>query len=70
MQVQIQALLAVTGGAESTERGAMGSNTGPHMKVAKPAIFNGEAGRIGGFVITCRLYLTMKMREAIVEEQV
>ena len=70
MQVQIQALLAVTGGAESTERGAMGSNTGPHMEVAKPAIFNGEAGRIGGFVIIYRLYLRMMMNEAIVEEQV
>ena len=70
MQVQIQALLAVTGGAESTERGAMGSNTGPHMEVAKPAIFDGEAGKVGGFVITYRLYLRMKMRKVTVEEQV
>ena len=38
MQVQIQALLAATGGA------ATGSNAGPHMEIAKPAIFNGEAG--------------------------
>ena len=38
--------------------------------MAKPAIFNGEAGRVGGFVIACRLYLRMKMREATVEEQV
>jgi len=68
MQVQIQALLAATGGTESTERGAMGSNTGSHIEVAKPAIFNGEAGKVGGFV--CRLYLRMKMREVTVEEQV
>ena len=40
------------------------------MEVAKPAIFNGEAGRVGRFVITCRLYLRMKMREATVKEQV
>ena len=40
------------------------------MEVAKPAIFNGEAGKVGGFVIACRLYLRMKMREATVEEQV
>jgi len=40
------------------------------MEVAKPAIFNGEAGRVEGFVIMCRLYLKMKMREAVVEEQV
>ena len=40
------------------------------MEVAKPAIFNGEAGKVGGFVITCRLYIRMKMRKATVEEQV
>ena len=43
---------------------------GPHIEVAKPAIFNGEVGRVGGFVTACRLYLRMKMREAMVEEQV
>jgi len=69
MQAQIQALLAATRGAGSIEREAMGSNTGPHMEVAKLAIFNGEAGKVGGFVITCRIYLRMKMREATVEEQ-
>ena len=71
MQVQIQALLAVGGGkAESTERGTMESNIRSQMEVAKPAIFNGEAGRVGEFVTTCRLYLRMKIREATVEEQV
>jgi len=43
---------------------------GSHMEVAKLAIFNGEAGRVGGFVTACRLYLRMKMREGTVEEQV
>ena len=42
----------------------------PHMKVAKLAIFNGEAGKVGGFVIACRLYLRIKMRETTVKEQV
>jgi len=42
----------------------------PHMEVAKPAIFNGKVGRVGGFVIACRLYLRMKMKEVTVEEQV
>ena len=69
MQVQIQALLAAGGGADR-EREATGSNMRSHMEVAKPAIFNGEAGRVGGFVTACRLYLRMKMREGIVEEQV
>ena len=71
MQAQIQALLAAGGGETgSAERGTMGSNIGSQMEVAKPAIFNGKAGRVRGFVIACRLYLRMKMKEAIVEEQV
>ena len=65
MQVQIQALLAA-GGAGGAERGT----TGPKVEVATPAIFNGEAGKVGGFVTACRLYLRMKMREVTVEEQV
>jgi len=68
MQAQIQALLAA--GGAGTGSATMGSNMGSHMEVAKPAIFNGEAGKVGGFVTTCRLYLRMKMREATVEEQV
>jgi len=40
------------------------------MEVAKPPVFNGEVERVGGFIIACKLYLRMKMREAIVEEQV
>ena len=43
---------------------------GSHVEMAKPAIFNGEAGKMGGFVTACRLYLRMKMREVMVEEQV
>ena len=62
MQAQIQALLAAGGGG--VERGT----TGPKVEVAMPAIFNGEAGKVGGFVTTCRLYL--KMKGSTVEEQV
>ena len=68
MQAQIQALLAVEG-AEA-ERGMTISNIGSQIEVTKPSIFNGEAGRVGGFITTYRLYLRMKMREATVEEQV
>ena len=67
IQTQIQAL--ITGGA-GVKRGAMGSNMGPQMKVAKSPVFNGEAGRVGGFITAYRLYLRMKMREAMVKEQV
>ena len=52
------------------EGGMTGSNMGPYIEVAKLAIFNGEAGKVGGFVTTCRLYLRMKMREVTVEKQV
>jgi len=69
IQAQIQALLAAQGGV-----GAGGATTGPnigsHMEVAKPAIFNGEAGRVGGFIMACRLYIKMKLRGNMVEEQI
>ena len=65
MQAQIQALLAQAGGT-GAERGA----TGTQMEVAKPAIFNGEAERVGGFITACRLYIKMKLRGNTVEEQV
>ena len=71
MQAQIQALLTAAGGAmDGAERGAAEVNRGYKMEVAKPAIFSGEAGKVGGFITACRLYLRMKMREATVEEQV
>ena len=51
-------------------RGAEGFNMGSHMEVAKPLVFNGEAGRVEEFIMACKLYLRMKMRQVIVEEQV
>jgi len=65
MQAQIQALLAAGGGGATT-----GSNAGPSMEVAKLAIFNGEAGRVEGFIMACRLYIRMKLRGNTVEEQI
>jgi len=68
MQTQIQALLAAVGGGVGGV--ATGSNAGPQIEVVKPAIFNGEAEKVGGFITVCRLYLRMKMRGNMVEEQV
>ena len=69
MQAQIQALLAAQGGI-GAGGAATGTNMGPHMEVAKPAIFNGEAGRVGGFITACRLYIKMRLRGNTMEEQV
>ena len=68
MQAQIQALLVAQGGT-GVRGEAVGSNVGSHMEVAKPAIFNGEAAKVGGFITVCKLFLRMKMRGATVEEQ-
>ena len=54
----------------ATEGATTGSNLGPHIEVAKPAIFNGEAEKVEGFIMVCRLFLRMKLRGAMVEEQV
>ena len=57
-------------GGAGTGGAVIGSNAGPHMEVAKPAIFNGEAGKVGGFIMACRLFIRMKLRGMTVEEQV
>ena len=69
IQAQIQALLAAQAGGAGGG-GAVGSNMGSHMEVAKPAIFNGEVGRVGDFITACRLYIKMRLRGNTVEEQV
>ena len=66
MQAQIQALLAAVGAGEV----ATGTNAKSHMEVAKPAIFNGEVGRVGGFISACKIYIRNKLRGETVEEQV
>ena len=67
MQAQIQALLAAQGGAGG---GAERGSTGSKVEVATPAIFNGEAAKVGDFITACRLFVRMKLRGATVEEQV
>jgi len=68
MQAQIQALLVAVGGGAGAGGVAMGTNAGSHMEVAKPAIFNGEAGRVGGFISACKIYIKNKLRENLMEE--
>jgi len=38
--------------------------------VAKLPVFNGESRRVEGFITVCRLFLRIKMRGAMVEEQI
>ena len=59
----------VQGGA-GAGGGTVGSGLGSHMEMAKPAIFNRKAGKVGGFMTAYRSYLKMKIREGTVEEQV
>ena len=68
MQAQIQALLVAVGGGAGGA--AMGTNAGFHMEVAKLAIFNREAGRVGGFITAYKLYIKMRLRGNTVEEQI
>jgi len=70
MQAQIQVLLAAVGGRAGAAGVAMGTNAGSQMEVAKLAIFNGKAGRVGGFVLACKIYIKNKLRGETVEGQV
>jgi len=67
---QIQALLAEEAVVRGEGEGIEGSNIEFHRKMAKPPVSNEEAGKVEGFITVYRLYLRMRMRETIVEEQI
>ena len=65
MQAQIQALLAGGVVAGRTAGGEAAST-----EAARPQIFDGTLSKVSGFIMAGKLYIKMKMREVVVEEQI
>ena len=46
------------------------SNIRSNVDVAKLPIFNGEAEKIADFLIACKLFIKIKIRDVVVKEQI
>ena len=66
IQVQIQALLAAT----EREGIIRGPNIGSNIEVAKLPVFSREVEKMEKFIMTCKLYLRMKIEGTVVKEQI
>ena len=66
MQAQIQALLT----ARETERVMSRPSTKSNIEVAKLQVFNSTSEKVLGFVTAYKLFLRMRIKETIVEEQI
>ena len=49
---------------------ALEPNTRSNIEVAKLPIFNGNTSKVPGFIIVYKLYLRIRMRNILVEEQI
>ena len=45
-------------------------NTGSNVDIAKLPLLSRKTGKILGFLIVYRLYIRIRMRDAVVEEQI
>ena len=45
-------------------------NTRFNSKMAKPFTFNRDVSKVVSFVIACKLYIRIRMREILIEEQI
>ena len=60
LQAQLQALIVA-------QKEGAASGVG---EVARPWMFDGSSKKVLDFVLACKLYIRMKMREVVVEEQI
>ena len=67
LQEQIAALTAQVGGAAERE---VGRGISAATEVAKLQIFDRTLSKVSGFVRACKLYIRMRLRELLVEEQI
>jgi len=63
-QLQEQIMILTIQVGKGAERAVMS------IKVARPQVFDGTPSKVSGSVTACRLYIKMKMKEAVVEEQI
>jgi len=61
IQTQLQVLLAAQGAAAA-------SGTGVSTEVAEPQLFDRTVEKVLEFVIACKLFIRIKMREEVVEK--
>jgi len=66
----LQTLIALASIEGENAAAVLRSNTGSNVDMAKLLTSNKKAEKVSGFLIVCRLYIRMRIRNTIVEKQV